>query len=96
LPDSFTIDEMDPELVEELGRVAARRGGRPQDLARDLITHGLKAPPSLGRDAVRPLTVEEQRAREELLRELRDIRAMTLKPLAYDSALIIREMRDSD
>jgi hypothetical protein len=96
LPDSLTIDRMDPELLAELGRVAARRGARPQDLARDLIAYGLKTPASAGREAARPLTAEEHRARDELLEELRDIRAMTLKPLAFDSALIIREMRDAD
>ena len=96
MSESLTIANMDPDLVDELGRVAARRGARPEDLARDLIAYGLRAPPSAGREAARPLTAEEERARDELLQELRDIRAMTLKPLAYDSALIIREMRDAD
>jgi hypothetical protein len=59
LPDSLTIDRIDPELVAELGRVAARRGARPQDLARDLIAYGLKTPPSAGREAARPLTAED-------------------------------------
>src|SRR4051794_26538943 len=96
LPESLVIEHIAPELVDELGRVAARRGTRPEDLARDLIAHGLKAPPSARRENARPLTEEEERIRDELLEELRDIRAMTLKPLAYDSALIIREMRDAD
>jgi hypothetical protein len=95
LPDTLTIDHMDPEIVDELGRVAARRGARPEDLARDLIAYGLKAPAPVGREAARPLTTDEQRAREELIEELRNIRAMTLRPLAYDSTLIIREMRDT-
>src|SRR5688572_10475428 len=96
LSETLTIEHVDPELVHELGRVAARRGARPEDLARDLIAYGLKAPPSTRRESARPLTAEEQRVRDELLEELRDIRAMTLKPLVYDSALIIREMRDAD
>lgn len=96
MPESLTIEHMDPELVDELGRIAARRGSRPADVARDLIAYGLKAPPPAGREPPRPLTPEEQRSREALIAELRDIRAMTLKPLVYDSALIIREMRDAD
>ncbi len=94
--ESLTIENIDPDLVDELGRVAARRGGRPEELARDLIAHGLRAQPSVERPTVRPLTAEEERARAELLQELRDIRAMTLKPLVFDSALFIREMRDGD
>ena len=96
MPESLTIEHIDPELVDELGRVAARRGTRPEDLARDFIAYGLKAPPSARRESARPLTDDEQRARDELIQELRDIRSMTLKPLVYDSALIIREMRDAD
>ena len=95
LPESLTIEHIDPELVHELGRIAARRGTRPEELARDLIAYGLKAPPSARRESARPLTEDEQRARDELVEDLREIRAMTLKPLAYDSALIIREMRDA-
>lgn len=96
MAESLTIEHMDPELVDQLGRIAARRGSRPADVARDLIAYGLKATPPAGREPPRPLTPEEQRSREALIAELRDIRAMTLKPLVYDSALIIREMRDAD
>ena len=96
MSDTLTIENMDPDLVDELGRIAARRGTRPEELARDLIAYGLRASPSVGREAARPLTADEERARAQLLQELRDIRGMTLKPLAYDFALIIREMRDAD
>ena len=96
MSDTLTIENMDPDLVDELRRIAARRGTRPEELARDLIAYGLRASPSVGREAARPLTADEERARAQLLQELRDIRGMTLKPLAYDSALIIREMRDAD
>lgn len=95
MPDTLTIEHMDPELMDELGRVSALRGARPEELAQDLIAYGLRSPPPVGREAARPLTPDEQRARKELVDELRDIRAMTLKPLAFDSTLMIREMRDT-
>ena len=95
MAESLTIENIDPDLVDELGRAAARRGARPEELARDLIAYGLRAPPAVARESARPLTADEERARAELLDELRQIRAMTLRPLAFDSTLIIREMRDT-
>jgi hypothetical protein len=96
LTKTLTIPDLDPALFDELERAAARRGGPPEQLARDLIAHGLRAAPSVNREPARPLTVEERRQREAITAELRDIRAMTVKPLVFDSTLIIREMRDTN
>ena len=95
MPRTLTIPDLDPALLDELKRVAARRGGRPEQLARDLIAYGLRAAPSVGREPVRTLTDEERQRRDALIAELRDIRAMTVRPLVFDSTLVIREMRDT-
>lgn len=95
MPRTLTIPDLDPALLDELKRVAARCGGQPEQLARDLIAYGLRAAPSVSREPVRPLTAEERQRREALIAELRDIRAMTVRPLVFDSTLVIREMRDT-
>jgi hypothetical protein len=95
VPETLTISDLDPALIDELKRAAARRGAPPEQLVRDLITYWLRAAPSVNREPVRPPTADEQRRREALIGELRDIRAMTVQPLAFDSTLIIREMRDT-
>jgi plasmid stability protein len=94
VPHSLTIDPIDEDLLDELGRAASRQGRAPEDLARDLLAFALRAPPSADREKPDP-TPDEVRRRAALLAELRDIRAMTLEPLVFNSTLAIRELRDA-
>ena len=92
----MTIRNIDDALLVELREIAERQGTDASDLARDVLALWLRASPAEPLAPKRPLNEEEAARQETLLRELRDIRAMTLEPLRFDSTLMIREMRDAD
>lgn len=92
----MTIRNIDDALLVELARLAELQGNEPSELARDLVTFCLRGALPNGLPGARPLNAEERARQDELVQDLRDIRAMTLKPLSFDSTLLIREMRDAD
>lgn len=92
----MTIRDIDEALLVELREAAGLRGGDVSDLVRDVVTHWVRATNRADAPLQRSLTQDEQDRRDALVEELRDIRAMTLTPLTFNSTLIIREMRDAD
>ena len=62
----------------------------------NMVSHQLSAGPRPHVRESDTLTDEGRGRKQQLLTELSDIRAMTLKPLVFGSTLLIREIRDRD
>jgi hypothetical protein len=89
------IHDMDDRALAALKERAQRRGVALDELVREIIeTEALLVPTPLKPEPPK-LSETERAERRRLADRMARIRAKTLKPLAVDTTLLIREDRDT-
>ena len=89
------IHDMDDRALAALKERAQRRGVALDELVREIIeTEALLVPTPLKPETPK-LSETERAERRRLADRMARIRAKTLKPLAVDTTLLIREDRDT-
>lgn len=76
-----TIRDIDDAVLRRLRDRAARDGRSVEEVAREILAASAPDAPASGREA--------------LLREIDGIRAMTPRPIPYDTSALVREGRDA-
>lgn len=91
----LVIKDIGDRMLTALEERARRRGIAVDDLVRQVIEADVMLSPTLAKPEPPRLSDEERAERRRLAQRMTEIRARTLKPLWADSALMIREDRDT-
>jgi len=86
---------LDDRALAVLQERARNRGVVLDDLVREIIENDALLSPTPHKSEPPLLSKQERRARDEVAARMAEIRSHTLKPLSADSALLIREDRDT-
>jgi hypothetical protein len=91
----LVIEAIDDRALAKLQERARRRGVPVDQLVREIIEVDALLSPTIAQPEPKGLTDDERAERRKIAERMAEIRARTLKPLWADSALLIREDRDT-
>ena len=92
---NIVIHDMDDRALAVLQERARRRGVSLDAVIREIVEADALLSPSPTRPEPPQMSEEERARRHQIAARMAEIRSQTLKPLWADSALLIREDRDT-
>jgi hypothetical protein len=89
------VRDLDDRVLAVLQERARNRGVVLDDVVREIIENDAMLSPTPRKPEPPLLSKQERIARNEIAARMAEIRSRTLKPLWADSALLVREDRDT-